>query len=83
MDVAFVVDDSNNTYDVGHVIAPAGVGPVGVSVNFESLDVASQDYGKFLNGSFKVVVRGTAAPGFSAKGAEANLEVALTFAAFE
>ena len=83
VDVAFVIDDSNNTYDVGHVINPAGVGPVDVSVNFESFAVASPDYGKFLNGSFKVVVRGTAAPGFSTKGAEANLQIAITFAAFE
>lgn len=83
VDVAFVVNDSNNTYDVGHVIDPTGVGPVGIDVNFESIAVTSLDWAKFLGGSFKVVVRGTAATGFSTKGAEANLQVTFTFAAFE
>lgn len=83
VDVAFVIDDSNNTYDVGHVIDPAGVGPVGIGVNFESDAVSDADYAKFLAGSFKVVIRGAAAPGFSTKGAEANLQTSFTFAAYE
>ncbi|MBA3539415.1 MAG: hypothetical protein H0T79_07275 [Deltaproteobacteria bacterium] len=81
VDVAFIIDDSNNTYDVGHVIDPAGVGPVGVDVNFEG--VSEVDYTKLLKGSFKVVIRGTAAVGFASKGAEADLQVSFTFAAFE
>lgn len=83
VDVAFVIDDSNNTYDVGHVIDPAGVGPVGIDINFESDAVSDADYGKVLSGSFKVVIRGTAAPDFDMKGAEADLQVSFTFAAFE
>lgn len=83
VDVAFVMDTSNNTYDVGHVVDPMGVGPVGISIGFESPAVTADDYVKLLAGSFKVVIRGTAAPGFSTKGAEANLQVAFTFAAFE
>lgn len=83
VDVAFIIDDSNNTYDVGHVIDPVGVGPVGIGINFESNAVSDADYSKFLGGSFKVVIRGAAAPGFSTKGAEANLQVSFTFAAFE
>lgn len=83
VDVAFVIDDSNNTYDVGHVIDPVGVGPIGFDVNFDSDAVSDLDYAKFLAGSFKIVVRGTAAPGFSTKGAEANLQASFTFAAFE
>ncbi len=83
VDIAFVIDDSNNTLDVAHVIDPTGVGPVGVAVKFEAIDANSADYAKFLAGSFKVVIRGTAAPGFSSKGADANLQATLTFAAFE
>jgi hypothetical protein len=83
VDVAFVIDDSNNTYDVGHVIDPTGVGPTAIGIRFESAEVSDADYAKLLSGSFKVVVRGPASPGFSTKGAEANLQVSFTFAAFE
>jgi hypothetical protein len=83
VDVAFVIDDSNNTHDVGHVIDPVGVGPVGIDINFESDALSDADYAKVLGGSFKVVIRGPAAPDFTTKGAEADLQVAFTFAAFE
>jgi hypothetical protein len=83
VDVAFVIDDSNNTYDVGHVNDPVGVGPVDMGIAFDSAAVSDLDYAKLLAGSFKVVVRGTAAVDFSTKGAEANLQVSFTFAAFE
>lgn len=83
VDVAFITNDSNNTYDVGHVLNPAGVGPVALTVVFDAEAVAPADFEKFLTGSFKVVIRGTAATGFSTKGAEAALQVTFTFAAFE
>jgi len=83
VDVAFIINDTNNTYDVGHVIDPRGVGPTNINVGFESVDVADEDYAKYLGGSFKVVVRGAAATGFGTKGAEANLQLTFTFAAFE
>ncbi len=83
VDIAFIIADSNNTYDVAHVVDPDGVGPLGMDVVFESGDVTDLDYDKFLDGSFKVVVRGNAAADFATKGAEAILQVTLTFAAFE
>jgi len=83
VDVAFITNDTNNTYDAGHVMNPTGVGPVGVDVAFQSGDVSDADFAKFLGGSFKVVIRGPAAASFSAKGAEANLQLTFTFAAFE
>jgi hypothetical protein len=83
VDVAFVVDESSNTYDVGHVIDPSGVGPAAIDVVFDPDAVSAADYDKMLNGSFKVVIRGPAAAGFTTKGAEANLQVSFTFAAFE
>ena len=83
VDTAFIVNDTNNTYDVGHVVNPTGVGPVELSINFESGGVAGQDYDKYLGGSFKVVIRGTAATDFATKGAEAELQLTFTFAAFE
>jgi hypothetical protein len=83
VDVAFVINDSNNTYDVAHITNPAGVGPAGMSVNFNSGTLAPQDTAKFVGGGFKVVIRGTAATGFAGKGAEANLQLTFTFVAFE
>jgi hypothetical protein len=83
VDIAFVMADSNNTYDVGHVSNPTGNGEVAVDVVFDSASIAPQDWDKFLGGGFKVVVRGTAADGFSSKGAEANLQLTFSFGAFE
>lgn len=83
VDVAFLTNDSNNTYDVGHVLNPTGVGPVDLDIAFRSDALPAADFTKLLNGSFKVVIRGSAAAGFSAKGAEASLQTTFTFAAFE
>jgi len=83
VDVAFLTNDTNNTYDVGHVMNPTGVGPVYVNIVFRSDGVSAVDFPKLLNGSFKVVIRGSAAPGFSTKGAEANLQATFTFTAFD
>jgi hypothetical protein len=83
VDVALVVNDTNNTYDAGHVSNPTGVGPVPVSAVFDWSRVADLDRAKFLGGGFKVVVRGSAAAGFASKGAEAQLETTFTFTAFQ
>lgn len=83
VDVAFIMNDTNNTYEVGTVNNPTGVGPVEVAIGLAGADMAPQDFTKYLGGSFKVVARGTAAPGFSSKGAEASLQLTFTFAAFE
>lgn len=83
VDVLFLMDTTNNTYNVGRVTNPTGPGPAGVGVLLESAAVADQDWTKFLGGSFKVVIRGTAAPDFSTKGAKAEIQLNFTFAAFE
>jgi hypothetical protein len=83
VDVAFVMNDTNNTYDAGHVTNPTGVGPVDMSVVFRSEQVSAVDFPKLLSGSFKVVIRGAAAVGFSTKSAAANLQATFTFAAFK
>ena len=83
VDVAFITNDSNNTYDVAHVTSPTGAGPDTMSVVFDYSTVSSVDVPKFLNGSFKVVVRGPAATDFAGKGAEADLQVTFTFDALE
>jgi hypothetical protein len=83
VDVAFLIDNSNNTYDAGHVMNPTGVGPVSLDPDFDWTMVASTDVAAILNGSFKVALRTPAAVGFATKGASASLQVTFTFAAFK
>ena len=83
VDVAFLVNDSNNTYDAGHVTSPTGVGPVTMAPDFDWAMVAATDQAKILGGGFKVVLRAPAAAGFSTKGAEASLQTTFTFTAFQ
>jgi hypothetical protein len=82
VDVAFVMNDTDNSYEVGTVSNPMGAGPVALAIGLDGGDMAPQDFAKYLGGSFKVIARGTAAPGFASKGAEAQLQVTFTFAAF-
>jgi hypothetical protein len=83
VDVALIMNDTDNTYDAGHVTSPSGVGPVDLDVVFESPAVGDADYLKLIGGGFKVVIRGPAAASFASKGAEADLQLTFTFAAFE
>jgi hypothetical protein len=83
VDVLFLMNDTNNTYNAGRITNPTGAGPVAVGIQFDSAGVADQDWAKFVGGSFKVVIRGTAATDFASKGAKADLQLAFTFAAFE
>jgi hypothetical protein len=82
VEVLFLMNDTNNTYTAGNVNAPTGT-TAPVSVTFDSATIADQDWVKLLGGSFKVVIRGTAATDFANKGAKADLQLAFTFAAFE
>jgi hypothetical protein len=79
----FLLDTSNNTYEAGTGTNPTGSGPVEMAVTFSSDAIAEQDWDKFVAGSFKVVVRGTAAADFATKGAEADLQLTFTFGAYE
>jgi len=85
VDVVFVINDSNNTYPAasGPVPASSTAGPVELDASFDSSTLPDFDYIKLLGGGFKVLLRGPAAAGFTTKGAEADLQVTFTFAAFE
>jgi hypothetical protein len=85
VDLLFQMNDTNNSYPVASVAIPAGTaaGPVGFVASFAEEDIPDADYVKLLNGSFKVIARGPAAASFATKGAEADLQVTLTFAAYE
>ncbi len=83
VDVLFVMNDSGNSFNVGHVVNPTGTGPIGLSVDFDPSKVVGLDFANLLGGSFNVVVRGSAAVGFSTRNATANLQTSLTFKADE
>jgi hypothetical protein len=85
VEVLFQMNDTNNSYPValGAVTATTSSGPISLGVDFSSRDASSVDLAKLVGGSFKVIVRGPAAAGFSTKGADADLQVTLTFSAFE
>jgi hypothetical protein len=82
VDVAFLANTSNNTYDAGHIMSPTGVGPDDMDPSFDWSMVAQQDIAQMIGGSFKVVLRGSAAADFSTKGADATIQVTFTFTAF-
>jgi len=82
VDVAFLANSSNNTYDAGHVMNPTTAGPVALDPDFEWTTVAAQDLPQMLGGSFKVVLRSPAATDFTTKGADATLQLTFTFTAF-
>lgn len=85
VDLLFQMNDTNNSYPVaaGTISATTTGGPVAFDASFAAEDIPDADYVKLLAGSFKVIARGPAAPTFSTKGAEVDLQVTLTFAAFE
>jgi len=83
VDVLFLLRDTNDTYDVARIADPAGIGPMGLRVMLGSDELADPDWPRFLDGKFKVIVRGTAAPPFATRGATAILHLTFTFAAFE
>ncbi len=85
VEILFIMNDTNNTYPVaaGTIAADATGGPLDLGSSFDAGAVPALDYDKLLGGNFKVVMRGPATTGFSTKGADANVQVTLTFAAFE
>ena len=82
--VKFLMNDTNNTFTVGHFVSPTGPGPVGGDPTFQMADdVTDADIAKVIGGSFKVVLNATPAADFAGKGAEASLQLTFTFSAFE
>jgi hypothetical protein len=83
--IVFHMNDTNNAFPVaaGTIDAAIAAGPVAFDVTFPAETIPDLDYVKLLNGSFKVIARGAAAPSFESMGAEADLQVTLMFAAFE
>jgi hypothetical protein len=82
--VKFLINDTNNTFTVGHFVNPTGPGPVAGDATFAmAADVTDADIAKVIGGSFKVVLNATPTADFATKGAEASLQLTFTFSAFE
>lgn len=84
-EVVFQMNDTGSSYAVaaGTIDAGTAAGPIALEIAFPADEIPDPDYVKLLSGSFKVIVRGPAAPAFQSRGADADLQVTLTFAAFE
>lgn len=83
VDIGFVMNDTNDSFPVARANAPTGRGPHELEVLFTPPAPGTTNFPKLLGGSFKVVLNGPAAAGFTAKGANADLQVTFTFTAFE
>lgn len=85
VEVVFQMNDTNNSYPVAHgaMSAATTAGPIGLEIDFDGTAIPDLDYTKLLGGGFKVITRGPAATGFTTKGADADIQVTFTFAAFE
>lgn len=78
VETLFEVEDTKNSFPVGEITDPVGSGPVTLSADFDSTDLAPTDRDKLIAGGFNVVIRGTAASGFD-KSADADADLQLTF----
>jgi hypothetical protein len=85
VDILFEMNDTNNSYPVASatVAATTSAGPFALAVTFPADEIPDTDFAKLLAGSFKVITRGPAAAAFTTKGADADIQATLTFAAFE
>ena len=85
VEVAFVMSGSNVAYPVAlrTISAGDGAGPVDLDVGFDSDAFTEADYADLVDGSFKVVLSGDAAPGFADASANVDLSLILTFTAYE
>ncbi|HEU5056995.1 MAG TPA: hypothetical protein VFU21_10745 [Kofleriaceae bacterium] len=84
-EVLFLMNDTDDTFDVasGDIEGDDDGGPKDLFVHFDSAEVSDENYEKLLSGSFKVVYRCPAQPSFDGSGAKADLQVTLTFTAYE
>jgi hypothetical protein len=83
VDVLFVTNGSNNTYPAATMTNPTGPGPDDLQITLNTSAFSAQDRADLLAGSFKVVLRGPAAPAFAGKSADVDLQTTLNFRAIK
>ena len=85
VEILFTTNDTNNTYPAaaGPIAAADRSGPIALTSTFDSATISDVDFAKVLGGSFKVGIRGPAGANFATKGADADLQVTMTFSAYQ
>jgi hypothetical protein len=82
VDVLFQMNDTATSYPVATHDMTGVLGPaISLGISFDPDAMSADDFPTLLAGGFKVVVRGDATPGFQDSGADAELQVTLTFSA--
>jgi len=81
--IQFRFESSSNVIPVAKITNPTGRGPVSMSIQFDFAAITPQDLPAFFNGSYKVVLAGTANPTYQARGAKADIQATFQFSAFE
>jgi hypothetical protein len=83
-EVQFVMNDTNNSFNVAHLDNPRGTGPVKMDVDYRAEMFQAEDRAKLIGGNFKVVLRSMVASGFAGtKEMMADLQATFQFAAYE
>lgn len=79
-----LVTDNSYPVAIAEIDGASAAGPIELAISFDPSNIPDADYLYFLDGTFKVCVRGPAAPTFN-KGvkAEADLQITLQFIAFD
>jgi hypothetical protein len=85
--ISFQMNGTNATYPAAQIVNPVGVGPVSLSVGFDSSSLPDADRASLLQGQFKVLLSGSppgGATGAFATGSDlADLVATFEFVAFE
>jgi hypothetical protein len=85
VDVQFEMNDSDNLYSVGTTVIDADLEgrEAGFESTFDYTELTGDDLTRLLGGSFKVILAGPANPAYESAGGDANLQLTLTFSAYE
>jgi hypothetical protein len=80
--ISFVMNGTNDTFQVAQILNPAGAGPVSLSVGLDSDSLPAADRASLDQGQFKVVLLGTPPGGTAGTFATGN-DLADLVATFE
>lgn len=85
VDVQFQMNDSDNLYPVGTALIDDDLEgrEAGFDILFDYADFTGDDLTRLLGGSFKVIVSGPADPAYPTLSGDADLQITLTFSAYE
>ncbi len=85
VDVQIQVDTTDDTFSVAHAMidSTTDAGPISLVADYTPESVSAENFDRILSGSFKLSFRGPVQPDFAGLGAKGDLQITLTFVAFE